>query len=240
MNVGEVLKQARSATGLTQEAAAEKAGVSRQTMSNWENGRSYPDFGSIINLSDVYDVSLDSLLKGDTKMIKHLQESTDVAKSHRQVVATLMALIGLAMALFFVVAAVVVLGGDILNFANLPSILLILIPLLAVLTITRSIGLFFSGLHAAFSTKKELIEESRVQAVSLFHLLSKTAVVTAVIGFLINVVNMAFGMDFSDELVWQYVPGNIAAALIAPLVGLILIVFLFEPVAFLLGKKGRQ
>jgi flagellar motor component MotA len=172
-------------------------------------------------------------------MIEHLQESTDVAKSHRQVVATLMALIGLAMALFFVVAAVAVLGGDILNFTNLPSILLILVPLLAVLTITRSFGLFFAGFRTAFSTKNEIKEESRVQAVSLFHLLSKTAIITAVIGFLINLVNLAFSLDFSDPDIWISLPSNVAAGFIAPLVGLVLIVFLFEPVAYLLGKKGH-
>ena len=80
------LKQTRLAANLTQEALAEKVGVSRQTISNWENGRSYPDIVSIIVLSDVYDITLDSLLKGDNEMIKHLKKSTDVTKSNKQVV----------------------------------------------------------------------------------------------------------------------------------------------------------
>lgn len=84
MNINEKLKQARIAVNLTQEAVAEKVGVSRQTMSNWENGRSYPDIVSIITLSDVYGMTLDSLLKGDNEMIKHLKESTDVTKSNKQ------------------------------------------------------------------------------------------------------------------------------------------------------------
>ena len=84
MRICERLKQARLAMGLTQEAVAEKVGVSRQTMSNWENGKSYPDIASIIVLSDVYDLTLDSLLKGDEKMIKHLKDSTNVVKSNQR------------------------------------------------------------------------------------------------------------------------------------------------------------
>lgn len=83
MNISEKLKQARLAAGLTQEVSAERIGVSRQSISNWENGKTYPDIISVINLSDVYDVSLDSLLKGDTEMKKHLKESTDVTKSNK-------------------------------------------------------------------------------------------------------------------------------------------------------------
>lgn len=84
MSISEKLKQARLAVNLTQEVVAEKVGVSRQTMSNWENGRSYPDIVSIIILSDIYGMTLDSLLKGDNEMIKHLKESTDVTKSNKQ------------------------------------------------------------------------------------------------------------------------------------------------------------
>jgi hypothetical protein len=46
--------------------------------SNWENGRSYPDIERIIRLSELYNLSLDELLKGDREMVKHLQENTVV------------------------------------------------------------------------------------------------------------------------------------------------------------------
>ena len=39
-------------------------GRQRQTVSNWENGRSYPDIGSVVKMSELYSVSLDKLLKG--------------------------------------------------------------------------------------------------------------------------------------------------------------------------------
>lgn len=82
MNIFEKLKQARLQANLTQEVVAEKIHVSRQTISNWENGRSYPDIISVIELSNVYNISLDELLKGDAKMIAHLDKSTNIVKSN--------------------------------------------------------------------------------------------------------------------------------------------------------------
>lgn len=76
MEVGERLKLRRVELNLTQEYVAEVLGITRQTISNWENGRSYPDIERMIRLSDVYLLSLDELLKGDKKMVKHLQENT--------------------------------------------------------------------------------------------------------------------------------------------------------------------
>ncbi len=84
MEIGKKLKEARINSGLTQENVAEKIKVSRQTISNWENEKSYPDIVSVIELSDLYSISLDNLLKGDNKMMEHLEESTNVVKSNRR------------------------------------------------------------------------------------------------------------------------------------------------------------
>lgn len=61
MEIEKKLKEARTNVGLTQEQVAEKIMVSRQTISNWENGKSLPDIVSILNLSDLYQISLDEL-----------------------------------------------------------------------------------------------------------------------------------------------------------------------------------
>ena len=86
MEIGKKLKNARIEAGLTQEKAAEKIDVSRQTISNWENEKSYPDIISVIALSDLYSVSLDELLTGDQKMAEHLEESTNVVKSNQKMI----------------------------------------------------------------------------------------------------------------------------------------------------------
>lgn len=81
MNIGSKLKNARNQANFTQEEIAEKLGVSRQTISNWENSKSYPDIISVIKLSDFYSITLDALLKEDKDMIKHLDETTNIVKS---------------------------------------------------------------------------------------------------------------------------------------------------------------
>ena len=90
MEIGKKLKNARIEAGLTQEKAAEKNNVSRQTISNWENEKSYPDIISVIALSDLYSVSLDELLKGDQKMAEHLEESTNVVKSNKKLTGAIL------------------------------------------------------------------------------------------------------------------------------------------------------
>lgn len=91
MEIGTKLKSARKKCGLTQEKAAEAVGVSRQTISNWENEKSYPDIVSVIRLSSLYSVSLDELLKGDEDMIEHLEESTNVVNSNKKLIAAALA-----------------------------------------------------------------------------------------------------------------------------------------------------
>lgn len=87
MDIGCKLKKARNDRGLTQEKAAELLGVSRQTISNWENCKSYPDIVSVIKMSDVYAVSLDHLLKEEKDMKQtyqeFLEESTNTVKAKR-------------------------------------------------------------------------------------------------------------------------------------------------------------
>ena len=77
-------------SGFTQESVAEKVNVSRQTISNWENEKSYPDITSVIELSNLYSISLDELLKGDEKMMEHLEESTNVVKSTRKLIGAIL------------------------------------------------------------------------------------------------------------------------------------------------------
>ena len=90
MEIGKKLKDARMRSGFTQESVAEKVNVSRQTIANWENEKSYPDIISVIELSNLYSISLDELLKGDEKMMEHLEESTNVVKSTRKLIGAIL------------------------------------------------------------------------------------------------------------------------------------------------------
>lgn len=87
MDIGVKIKNARIKANLTQEQAAEAIGVSRQTISNWENEKTYPDIVSVVKMSDLYDISLDRLLKEEKPMsdyLDYLEESTNVVKSRNK------------------------------------------------------------------------------------------------------------------------------------------------------------
>ena len=78
MEIGKTIKQHRTELGWPQEVLAEKAYVSRQTVSNWETEKSYPDVHSLLILSDLFGVSLDELIKGDVAVMKEQVKSKDV------------------------------------------------------------------------------------------------------------------------------------------------------------------
>ena len=84
MDIGDKIKKSRTDAKITQEQAAQALGISRQTISNWENERSYPDIVSVLKMSDLYSVSLDYLLKGEGPMkdyLDYIEESTNTVKS---------------------------------------------------------------------------------------------------------------------------------------------------------------
>ncbi|MFR6098579.1 helix-turn-helix domain-containing protein [Longibaculum muris] len=101
MKIGEKLRDARNQKGLTQEEVADEIHVSRQTISNWENNRSYPDIISVILLSDLYQMSLDVLLKGDKDMIEHLNESTNIVNSNKKLI--IMGLLNIVVFIFMII-----------------------------------------------------------------------------------------------------------------------------------------
>lgn len=88
MEIEKKLKDVRMQAGLTQEQVAEKIMVSRQTVSNWENGKSLPDIVSIMSLSDLYQISIDELLKGDKRMKEKMEKDANIAKANKRVILT--------------------------------------------------------------------------------------------------------------------------------------------------------
>lgn len=78
MEVGEQIKKYRGELNLSQEAFAEKVFVSRQTISNWETGKNYPDIHSLLRMSEVFDISVDVLLKGDVEEMKKIIKEEDI------------------------------------------------------------------------------------------------------------------------------------------------------------------
>lgn len=80
MELGKQIKMYRLENKLSQEELADRIYVSRQTISNWENDKSYPDINSLVLLSEVFKVSLDKLIKGDVDVMKDVIQKEEVDK----------------------------------------------------------------------------------------------------------------------------------------------------------------
>ena len=70
MEIGTQIKKYRNELKLSQEELAEKVFVTRQTISNWETEKNYPDIHSVLLLSSIFNISLDQLIKGDIEIMK--------------------------------------------------------------------------------------------------------------------------------------------------------------------------
>ena len=79
----------RNKNNLTQEDLAEILSVSRQTISNWENDKCYPDIEMLNTISNQFDVSLDVMLKEDESVIKDISKRLKINKINKWVILAL-------------------------------------------------------------------------------------------------------------------------------------------------------
>ncbi len=111
MNVGEKIKKIRKMAGMTQEELAQKMNVSRQTISKWEKEISSPDLDSAIALCELFEISLDDLMKGEQSVREEKISLQDMIKiNQRNQKQTVLLISGLfflmigALATLFIVA----------------------------------------------------------------------------------------------------------------------------------------
>ena len=78
MNIGNQIKKYREQLKISQEELADKIFVTRQTISNWENNKNYPDIKSLSLLSYNLNVSLDDLIKGDVEKMKEIIDGKEI------------------------------------------------------------------------------------------------------------------------------------------------------------------
>ena len=83
MDVGERIKKYREKQNLSQDELALKIFVSRQTISNWETNKSYPDIKSLIMLSNIFNVSLDDFVKGDIEKMRKSVTQEEIKKFNK-------------------------------------------------------------------------------------------------------------------------------------------------------------
>lgn len=80
MTVAEMIKKIRMDENMTQEEFGIKFGVTRQTVSSWENDRSFPDLQMLIDICNTYHISLDQLLNEDSNFVQKIDFWKNIMK----------------------------------------------------------------------------------------------------------------------------------------------------------------
>ena len=130
LKLGKKIKYYRNEKAVTQDELAERVFVSRQTISNWENDKSYPDINSILLLSEVLDVPIDNLIKGDVEQMKDEINTGEVREI--KIYSTMMQV-------FLLLAAV---------------LLILLIKLIGLYALIPCFGLWGCGMASAIKVEK--------------------------------------------------------------------------------------
>lgn len=181
MEIGSKLKKARNDAGITQEQAAEALGVSRQTVSNWENEKSYPDIVSVVKMSDLYSVTLDHLLKEEKPVeqnyLDYLEESTNVVKSKNKLSKLILILVTMGIWIFALVVFWLLMdSADAMGYS--------LVFLWIILPVTIFVDSLIIGRRDFFGKAKW----AAVAIFSLAYMLSSFATFTVANGLLIKTV----------------------------------------------------
>ncbi|MCD5003109.1 helix-turn-helix transcriptional regulator [Enterococcus saccharolyticus] len=100
MKIGKIIKEERLKRELTQEEFAQEFFVTRQLVSKWENSKSYPDLDQVVQMSEWFGLSLDYLLKEDTKMVDELNFD---GKLKKRMTYALWGIIGVIISIIFAV-----------------------------------------------------------------------------------------------------------------------------------------
>ena len=202
MDIGGKIKKSRTDAKITQEQAAQALGISRQTISNWENERSYPDIVSVLKMSDLYSVSLDYLLKGEDPMedyLDYIEESTNTVKSKTRLSKLLLVLSYLVIWSFNIMVSWCFSAGSITE-AQAGGVQWIMLPA-ATIILSLLIGknnywgkhkwlapigfglLFMLSVYASYGTRESLIfNRADVQTLTFFF-----------IGTIASMIGMALG-----------------------------------------------
>lgn len=149
MKIGNKIKIARSNKQFTQEELATQLNVSRTAVSNWENGRNYPDLKTLIQISDILDISIDSLLKDDLEFIKKIESDSKELKKLKEKETKKNVLIYISIILSFLIS--IFLWGSYLFFYN---------PSMGAFPLLGCLFSGFLGVVSAFFLKNKVVKVS--------------------------------------------------------------------------------
>lgn len=141
MDLGSRIKTEREKLNLSQDELAQRMDISRQAISKWETGKSYPDIEKILQLSNIFNLSLDELVKGDKNFQANLIREGRTNMSGLTILGYLLVVLGVIVGIWggtlypvnlmnsdfmsFLVGGLVLLTAGMALIRNLPNWLLV-------------------------------------------------------------------------------------------------------------------
>lgn len=110
MNLGEQLKSLREQHNMSREELAQQMNVSRQAVYKWETNKGYPDIDNLIKLSELYDITLDKLIKGDRVFQKKINIGEGKKHTYYSDPGYYLGMILIAIGLLFPIEGLTILG----------------------------------------------------------------------------------------------------------------------------------
>ncbi len=200
MNLGDKLLKLRKKKGLSQEEAADKLNVTRQTISKWETNQSTPDFDKIVPICKLYDISSNELLTGNKTEKNDLTTNLDNDKSITKKRAKG---IGIGILIYFVAVAWIMITIPVMNMNPIISSAIFLI-ICGVAT--------FVIVYSCMVYKKEKVKQESKEEKLVKHVNEIISILFTIIYFVISFLTMAWHITW---IIW------IIYALISEIVKLI-------------------
>ncbi|PEE73887.1 transcriptional regulator [Priestia megaterium] len=80
MRLGDQLQRLREEKNMSGEELAQQINVSRQAVYKWENNKGYPDIQNLLRLSEIYETTIDELIKNDPTLQRKIDNNQDESK----------------------------------------------------------------------------------------------------------------------------------------------------------------
>lgn len=171
MKLGQTIVEIRKEYGLTQEDMAKEFNVTRQTVSNWENEKSYPDLFTLVKISDTYHYSLDRMLKEDIDMTEAMNRSIQLGNEAKENSRRnfCIGLVGCAACLSMVVISFIKSQGTLAVVIWLAAMLINLLSVINSMKIRKQLGQQVKPLSAEDAAMaKQLIDKGmKTEAIKL-------------------------------------------------------------------------
>lgn len=106
MTLGNNIVKIRKDNNMSQEEFAEVFNVTRQTISNWENSKSYPDIQTLIKISDNFNISLDVLLKEDIELVKNIDVKVKETDKYKKILKIMIYILAILISVFCLVTII--------------------------------------------------------------------------------------------------------------------------------------